>query len=62
MKKTITAIVTAVMASVLGITSCAAPAVPDVLPDNTDTLIDAILSVIDTILGFIGEIAGLLFK
>ncbi len=62
MKKTITAIATAVMASVMGITSFAAPSVPDVLPSNANSIIDAILNVFDVILGLVGEIAGLLFK
>lgn len=62
MKKTITAIVTAVMASVMGITSFAAPSVPDVLPDNTSSIIDMVLNIFDVILGFVGEIAGLLFR
>jgi hypothetical protein len=62
MKKTLTTIIAAVMVCVMGITVFAAPTVPEVLPDNADTLLDAILSVLDDILGFIGEIAGLLFK
>lgn len=62
MKKTITAIVAAVMASVMSITSFAEVSVPDILPDNADSIIDAILNVFDVILGLIGEFAGLLFK
>lgn len=62
MKKTITAILAAIMTAVMGITSFAAPSVPDILPDNANTLIDTILEIADVILGFIGQLAGLLFK
>ena len=62
MKKTITAIVAAVMTFVMGVTSFAAPSVPNVIPDNADAIIDAILNVFNVILGFVGQFAGLLFK
>lgn len=62
MKKTISAVVAAVMASVMSITSFAAPTVPDVLPDSGATILDTILNIFDVILGFIGTFAGMLFK
>lgn len=64
MKKTISALVAAVMASVMSITSFAAPTLPDILPSDggITSALDTILEIVNTILGFVGTIAGMLFK
>lgn len=63
MKKTISAILAVVMASAMGITSFAAPSLPNIIPGGDVTsILDTILNIFDVILGFIGTFAGMLFK
>ncbi len=62
MKKTITAIVAAVMVSLMSITSFAEISGPSIIPGNANAIIDTILNIFDVILGFVGQFAGLLFK
>ena len=62
MKKTITAAIAVTMLFVMGITSFAAPNLPDIIPDGGASLFDTILNFFDEILGLIGTIASMLFS